>query len=324
MKHGKHLEKTKTLVPIKDKLHPRSLHRGRYDFKQLTQHSVELAPFVRPNPYGELGIDFADPVAVRIFNKALLSFYYQIKDWDIPAPFLVPPVPGRTDYIHYIADLLAENHQGAIPSGPQIKGLDIGVGANGIYPLVGHRLYGWSFIGSDISDKALLHLQKIIQANDLQQAIVLRKQFSTQQIFNGVYQSPERFHFTMCNPPFHSSPEAAQAGSLRKVRNLNKNKTEKVILNFGGENQELWCPGGERHFITQMIKESSAMPFSCLWYTTLVSKKENVGPLQQELRKMEVQVTKVISMGQGQKNSRILAWSFMNDKQRQDFMQNEG
>ena len=49
----------------KASLHPRNLHRERYDFVALVASSPELSPFVRKSPAGEATIDFADPVAVK-------------------------------------------------------------------------------------------------------------------------------------------------------------------------------------------------------------------------------------------------------------------
>ena len=138
--------------PFKEKpqLHPRNKHRGRYDFEKLTESNPELAPYVKLNPHNDLSIDFFNPDAVKMLNKALLKQYYDIANWDIPSHYLCPPIPGRADYIHHIADLLGSCNKGNIPSGNKIKCLDIGVGANCIYPLIGNKEYGWSFIGCDI------------------------------------------------------------------------------------------------------------------------------------------------------------------------------
>ena len=98
----------------KASLHPRNRHQGRYDFPQLIKSTPELGQFVILNPYGKESIDFADPAAVRVFNRALLKAFYGIAHWDIPADFLCPPVPGRADYVHFLADLLASHNQGCL------------------------------------------------------------------------------------------------------------------------------------------------------------------------------------------------------------------
>lgn len=40
------------------------------------------------------------------------------------------------------------------------------------------------------------------------------------------------------------------------------------MLNFGGQQQELWCEGGEVAFITQMIAESQQFGRQVKWFTS--------------------------------------------------------
>ena len=118
----------------------------------------------------------------------------------------------------------------------------------------------------------------------------------------------------MCNPPFHSSKEDASKGTLKKLRNLEKDaqpyQTKKdIILNFGGQANELWCNGGEALFIKRMIKQSIAYKTQVGWFTTLVSKKENLSKIYKQLDKLKV-TRKTINMTQGSKKSRFVAWKF--------------
>ena len=114
----------------------------------------------------------------------------------------------------------------------------------------------------------------------------------------------------ICNPPFHRSYADAQAGSRRKVENLKRKQVLNPVLNFGGKSKELWCEGGELKFIKTMMRESVAFGKQCGWFTAIVSKKDHVQPLEQTLFNIKATQTKVIPMGQGQKTSRIIAWSF--------------
>jgi len=136
-------------------LHPRNRHRERYDFKLLIDSCPELAPHVRMNPYSDESVDFFNPEAVKELNRALLNHYYDIEYWDIPPDYLCPPIPGRADYIHHIAELLGSCNRGKIPTGNQIRCLDVGAGANCIYPIIGNKEYGWSFVGSEIDPVAM-------------------------------------------------------------------------------------------------------------------------------------------------------------------------
>jgi 23S rRNA (adenine1618-N6)-methyltransferase len=308
------------IITIKSNLHPRNQHRLRYDFKQLIKLCPELKAFVAVNQHGIETIDFSNPEAVKTLNRALLVTYYDIQKWDIPKNYLCPPIPGRVDYVHYLADLLASSNNGIVPLGDTVLGLDIGVGANCIYPIIANAVYNWSFVGTDIDDKAIENCTKIIEANPkLIEAISLQLQTEARFIFKNIITPEDKFTFTICNPPFHRSLEEATQESLRKVNNLGDKKSTKPILNFGGHNAELWCDGGELGFITQMIYESAKYPMQCLWFTTLVSKQSHLNSLYKTLNKVNVVEIKTINMAQGQKTSRILAWTFLSESQQKEW-----
>jgi 23S rRNA (adenine1618-N6)-methyltransferase len=299
-------------MATKAKLHPRNQHREGYDFVRLVADLPELEAFTRLNPAGQTTIDFQDASTVRMLNRALLKSHYNIDFWDIPANYLCPSIPGRVDYIHYLADLLASDNGQEIPRGHHIKALDIGTGASLVYPLTGQSEYGWDFTGVDIDADALKSAQKICQLNKLD--ITLKHQKRPENTFRGVIDPQEMFHVTLCNPPFHASIEQANKGTQRKWRNLGKGHSTK--LNFGGQNAELWYPGGEIKFIARMIDQSMAFANQCLWFTTLVSKKDNLQPLNRILGKAKVADFKVVEMAQGQKVSRFVAWTYVKKSKR--------
>ncbi|ROL74499.1 23S rRNA (adenine(1618)-N(6))-methyltransferase RlmF [Pseudomonas vranovensis] len=307
----------------KPTLHPRNRHQGRYDFPQLIKSSPQLGQFMITNPHGKPSIDFANPDAVRVFNRALLKAQYGIQHWDIPADYLCPPIPGRADYIHVLADLLAEENGGEIPRGAQVQALDIGVGANCIYPLLGYSDYRWHFLGSDIDATALAAAGAIVQANNLGKAISLRQQSNRKHILLGLLKGDERFDLTLCNPPFHASREEATRGSQRKWRALGKAdpKRKLPVLNFGGQNNELWCEGGEIRFVSQLVAESASLGQQVLWFTSLVSKASNLPGIQAALKKAGAAEQRVVEMGQGQKQSRMIAWTFQDAVARQAWRQ---
>jgi len=304
----------------KDTLHPRNPHRFRYNFEKLIASLPDLTQYVFINEHSIETIDFANPDAVKSLNKAILIADYDIQNWDIPKNYLCPPIPGRADYIHYIADLLAESNNGTIPEGENIVGLDIGIGANCIYPIIGNEVYQWSFVGTDIDENAIQNCKKIITNNPkLVDAISLQLQVEPRYIFKNIILPEDKFAFTMCNPPFHSSMEEATKASLLKVTHLQLQQKNKPILNFGGQNSELWYEGGEIAFITQMIYESVKYPLQCFWFTTLVSKKDYLKSLYKTLNKVGAVEIKTIEMAQGQKTSRFIAWTFLSEKQQKDW-----
>ena len=317
MRPRRHTEKSPA-QPDRKGLHPRNLHRYGYDFPALLNSYPQLAQYVSKNAYGNLSIDFADPLAVKALNAALLKQHYTIVDWDIPEGALCPPIPGRADYIHYIADLLELDAPAAnrADASPGVTLLDIGTGANGIYPLIACQLYGWQCVGSDINPQSLDNVAAIIAKNPgLQERFTLRTQHDKNHIFEGIIQAGEFFDVSVCNPPFHASQEEALKGSRRKLNNLARNRGDKTAtsakLNFGGQAAELWCKGGEQAFLKKMIKESQAFSTQCCWFTSLVSKAENLKPATRLIRKLGAVDVREIEMKQGNKITRILAWTFI-------------
>ncbi len=330
---------TKSKIKPKASLHPNNPHQGRYDLPLLCKALPELSAHICQNPLGENTIDFSNPMAVKVLNKALLFHHYKLKYWDIPAGFLCPPIPSRADYIHHIAQLLNPDNSNNNPQkthNPQgIRALDIGTGANLIYPIIGVQAYGWRFTATDIDPVAVENAKFICQQNSsLKHKIRVQQQKNPQHIFQGIIKANDWFDVTICNPPFHSSMDEAMASNQRKQKNLADNKSKRGLqaghgkltnhttkdnsaksntinlLNFGGQKAELWCEGGEIAFLKRMAKESQQFAGNVGCFTTLVSKAENVKPLTDLLNKLGVTRLTEIPMQHGQKTTRVLAWGW--------------
>jgi len=300
----------------KTKLHLRNKNFEKYDLDALALSSPKLKKHIIKTKFNTQSIDFSNPIAVKELNTALLRYYYGINNWIFPKENLCPPIPGRADYIHYVADLLAENNLGKIPKGKKVTCLDIGIGASCIYPIIGVTEYGWQFLGSDVDARSIASAQKIINVNDsLKHMIKCTLQKNKKIIFEGVLKKDSQFDLVVCNPPFHSSIEEAQKASKRKIKNLTGEKVALAKLNFGGINNELIYEGGEFNFIQKMILESKIYSKNCAWFTTLVSKESNLNGLRNSLNKAKVNQIKIIPMGTGNKSTRILAWTFLSKKE---------
>lgn len=332
--------KVRKPAPIVKALHPRNAHNNGYDFDALVLSTPELSAYVGPNPYGNTSIDFANPMAVKQLNAALLKHHYGIDAWDIPQGYLCPPIPGRVDYLHYCADLLSLDLSRT--HNTEIRALDIGTGANGVYPLLGIQVYGWQFVASDIDLVSLENVGRIARLNPaLSSGLQLRHQQDPKAIFKGIIRGDEYFDITICNPPFHGSLAEASAGTQRKLANLSANRNRSrldnrsnkiqrpapdkaIALNFGGQKAELWCEGGELGFLANMINESQVFAGQCLWFTSLVSKSENLKPCYALLEKAQAIKVKTIEMQQGNKITRILAWTFLTSAQQRQWQQRRG
>lgn len=307
----------------KSELHPRNKHRQRYNFDLLIRHCADLAPYVQPNAYGDVSIDFFNPKAVLLLNTALLKTYYNMEYWEVPNGYLCPPVPGRADYIHYIADLLAgDTTADTLPElYKKINCLDIGTGANCIYPIIGINEYGWTFVASETDNTALEAAKGIVKRNAvLKGRVELRLQSNKEHIFTGIIKPDEKFDLVICDPPFHASAEEAEAATMRKIKNLKSKRENNPVRNFGGKNNELWYKGGEEQFIKYMVRQSKDYGKQCLWFSTLLSKSSSVEPVMHELFKAKAIETKTIPLSQGNKVSRIVAWSFHDSFERQQWI----
>ena len=246
-------------------------------------------------------IDFSDPKAVKELNVTLLEVHYGIQKWNFPDENLCPPIPGRVDYIHYVSDLLAES---SITD--KITILDIGTGATCIYPLLGAKEYDWNFVATDIDLDSLHIAQDIITDNNFDAKIILRQQFDEANILKGIIEKGDSFSAVICNPPFYKSETEAKGANARKSRNLGTN----AVRNFAGNNNELWYPGGEKAFLHNYLYQSSLYKDTSVWFTSLVSKKENIESLQKSGEKLKVKNFTIIPMHQGNKVTRIVAWQF--------------
>jgi 23S rRNA (adenine1618-N6)-methyltransferase len=296
-------------------LHFNNKHQGRYPFQELVEHYPPLKPYVLLNPSNVETIDFFDPEAVKMLNKALLKYYYGLEHWDIPEHYLCPPIPGRADYIHTIAAFLGVKKNVKQQVEPMFRCLDVGTGANCIYPIIGVHEYGWNFVGSEIDEKAIGNAEQLIALNgSLTGKVSIRKQDSREYIFRGILQAGEYFDLSICNPPFHASAAEAARGSLRKLNNLKQGRQKKVSLNFGGKANELWCKGGEKAFVGQMIRESVSYAKQCRWFSSLVSKESHLPLFYGMLKRIGAKKIETLAMGQGSKKSRILVWTFKEEE----------
>lgn len=284
--------------------HPKNKHNSGYNFKELIAILPELTAFVFTNKYGTETIDFANSKAVKLLNTALLKKHYGIEHWDFPDENLCPPIPGRVDYIHHLADLINDSN-----ISEDIQVIDVGTGATCVYPLLGNAVYNWKFLGTDIDNESLLIAKNVVDRNDLSDVIKFQLQPDEDQIFKGILNEDSKFTASMCNPPFYKSKDEAMGANARKLKGLGKSNSEG--RNFSGNANELWYVGGEKAFVHTYLYESSLFKKQCFWYTTLVSNKDNLQSMYSSLKKLGATEIKTIPLHQGNKVTRVVAWTFL-------------
>lgn len=374
-----------------EKMHPRNRHRGVFlDYSEFAEKYPYLKSYLRNARFGQCNINFRDPLALYSLSKAILKEFYGL-EFQLPVDenhrYLIPCVPSRANYLHHIADQLAdvdleataylkgdipgndtscedrnsgdtlythggdnrsrtttntvpcsavssstkwsskrrssrdfrshgsgetsscETSNGSPPSsapvntcsgsssintssesavssrltsdssrntddsvhplhGERVAVLDIGVGANCIYPLLGSREYGWRFVGSDVSEASLAVAERNVRMNALEGNISLRLQPRRENVFVNVVKPGEFYSLTMCNPPFHNSREQVNVCPVRVL---------------DAQDHEIMCEGGEWQFILNMIEESKIVCAQVLWFTTLVARAATVKQVKKHI-----------------------------------------
>lgn len=290
-------------------MHPQNPYSKRYDLKRLTKHYAALQKYIVLNPSSDETIDFSSSSSVYTLNKALLLADFKLEDYHLPTGYLIPPIPGRLDYLLHIQDFLLEKFNIAVDA--KLRGLDIGAGANGIYCILGAQYFNWTMVGTESDAKAVEIAKANIQhTKALQNKVEIRHQENKRFLFTTIIQSQERFDFTICNPPFHSSREEAVKGSFRKFKNLGgATNIKELSLNFEGQANELWCNGGEALFIKRLIKESILFKDQVKVFTSLVAKADNLPKIEKQLKKSKANYH-IIPMEQGHKKTRCILWWF--------------
>ncbi|CAA0807760.1 methyltransferases [Striga hermonthica] len=302
-------------------IHPRNKYADNTpDFGLLASSYPSFEQYVFYSHDGRPKIDWTDFNATRELTRVLLLHDHGI-NWWIPDGQLCPTVPNRSNYIHWIEDLLASDIIGVSKSDDDvIKGFDIGTGANCIYPLLGASVLGWKFVGSDITDVAVEWANRNVESNpnisdlieirrvgteDITSQVEelqtggsagLRRSYNGPPVLLGVVKDGEIFDFCMCNPPFFETME--EAGLNPKT-------------SCGGTLEEMVCFGGELAFITRIIEDSVKLKHTFRWYTSMVGRKYNLSILVSELWNVGATVVKTTEFVQGRTSRWGLAWSFL-------------
>ncbi|XP_010472086.1 PREDICTED: methyltransferase-like protein 16 isoform X2 [Camelina sativa] len=290
------------------------------DFANLASLYPSFKPFVFFSGGGRPRIDWTDYNATRELTRILLLHDHGV-NWWIPDGQLCPTVPNRSNYIHWINDLLSSESFGGGDGSSKVKGFDIGTGANCIYPLLGASLFGWTFVASDFTLVALDWAEKNVKSNphisdliEIRDSKVLLPQCSEEAattvqsvddnkscsiepaVLVGVVKENETFDFCMSNPPFFETFE--ESGLNPKT-------------SCGGTPEEMVCSGGEQAFVSRIIQDSAVLRQRFRWYTSMLGKKATLKLLISKLWEVGVTVVKTTEFAQGHTSRWGLAWSFM-------------
>ncbi|CAO2644162.1 RNA N6-adenosine-methyltransferase METTL16 [Lemmus lemmus] len=284
----------------------KSMHaRNRYkdkppDFAYLASKYPDFKQHIQINLNGRVSLNFKDPEAVRALTCTLLREDFGLSI-DIPLERLIPTVPLRLNYIHWVEDLIG--HQDSDKST-----LRRGTGASCIYPLLGATLNGWYFLATEVDDMCFNYAKKNVEQNNLSDLIKVVKVPQKTLLMDALKEESEIIYdFCMCNPPFFANELEAQG-----VNSRNSRRPPPSSVNTGGIT-EIMAEGGELEFVKRIIHDSLQLKKRLRWYSCMLGKKCSLAPLKEELRIQGVRKVTFTEFCQGRTMRWALAWSFYDD-----------
>ena len=273
------------------------------DFSILIKEYPELKNFlkIQSDDIGQYSFDWSKKELSLLMTKHILNYYFKIEYYSIPNNFLIPPVPSRLNYINMIHSLLTSfNLINEKNNENEIIGVDIGTGANIIYPLLGHSVYNWKFICSEINEEAYENALKIINNNKLEEYIKLIKQKYKNNILIGVINREEKYTFTMCNPPYYDYEEEIKF----------EDKIKDCEYNF----DEIYFKNGEFGFFNRLFDESVCYYKNIFLFTILIGKKSNAEKIYDKIsNEKNVKYFDMKRIKTGNNMRYIIYWSFFNN-----------
>lgn len=286
-------------------MHARNRYKDKPpDFAYLASKYPDFKQHVQPSLNGRVSLNFKDPEAVRALTCTLLREDFGLSI-DIPLERLIPAVPSRLNYIHWVEDLIG--HQDSDKSTLR-RGIDIGTGASCIYPLLGSTLNGWYFLATEVDDMCFNYAKKNVEQNNLSDLIKVVKVPQKTLLMDALKEESEIvYDFCMCNPPFFANQLEAKG-----VNSRNPRRPPPSSVNTGGVT-EIMAEGGELEFVKRIIHDSLQLKKRLRWYSCMLGKKCSLAPLKKELRIQGVPKVTYTEFCQGRTMRWALAWSFYDD-----------
>uniref|UniRef100_A0AAR2INL7 Methyltransferase like 16 n=1 Tax=Pygocentrus nattereri TaxID=42514 RepID=A0AAR2INL7_PYGNA len=107
-------------MALNKSMHPRNRYKDKPpDFAYLASKYPDFQKHVQINLLGRVMLNFKDPEAVRALTCTLLKEDFGLTI-EIPLERLIPTVPLRLNYIHWVEDLTEGQ-------GSSRRGIDIGI-----------------------------------------------------------------------------------------------------------------------------------------------------------------------------------------------------
>ncbi|KAL6471149.1 hypothetical protein MHYP_G00197990 [Metynnis hypsauchen] len=287
-------------MALNKSMHPRNRYKDKPpDFAYLASKYPDFQKHVQTNLVGRVMLNFKDPEAVRALTCTLLKEDFGLTI-EIPLERLIPTVPLRLNYIHWVEDLTEGQ-------GSPRRGIDIGTGASCIYPLLGASMNGWYFLATEVDDICYNYAKKNVEQNNMADLIKVVKVPQKTLLMDALKEESFVYDFCMCNPPFFANQLEAKG-----VNSRNSRRPPPSSVNTGGVT-EIMAEGGELEFVKRIIHDSLQLKRRLRWYSCMLGKKCSLAPLKEELRKQGVPKVTHTEFCQGRTMRWALAWSFYED-----------
>ncbi|XP_065187186.1 RNA N6-adenosine-methyltransferase mettl16-like [Sycon ciliatum] len=289
-------------------MHPRSRYcNARPEFTQLASKHAGF----NAASHGGKRINFKSEQFQRELTRALLEVDFGLQV-ELPHDRLVPAVPQRLNYLHWVEDLVTggDDAAGHIPRGSTVRGVDIGTGASAIFSLLASKLNGWSMVATEVDSTSIDYALANVKRNDMEQSIdvvrVSPDEFLLAPLSRTCFPGDVQFLFCMCNPPFFSSEKEASGCNSRPNR-------PQPSATCTGAGTEMVVDGGEVHFVGRILQDSLVLKDRIRWYTSMLGKKSSVAALKRTLTDSQVPCVETTEFVQGKTRRWGIAWSFCND-----------
>ncbi|XP_061136201.1 RNA N6-adenosine-methyltransferase mettl16 [Syngnathus typhle] len=288
-------------MSLNKSMHPRNRYKDKPpDFAYLASKYPEFQEHVHTNLSGRAVVNFKEPEAVRALTCTLLKEDFGLSI-EIPLERLIPTVPLRLNYIHWVEDLVDGQKQ-------RRRGIDIGTGASCIYPLLGATMNSWFFLATEVDDICFDYATRNVKQNHLSDLVKVVKVPQKTLLMDALKEETEIvYDFCMCNPPFFANQLEANGVNSRNAR-----RPPPSSVNTGGVT-EIMAEGGELEFVKRIIHDSLQLKKRLRWYSCMLGKKCSLTPLKEELRKQGVPKVTHTEFCQGRTMRWALAWSFYDD-----------
>uniref|UniRef100_A0A2M4CSP7 U6 small nuclear RNA (adenine-(43)-N(6))-methyltransferase n=1 Tax=Anopheles darlingi TaxID=43151 RepID=A0A2M4CSP7_ANODA len=285
-------------------MHPRNRYREKPDYQELVKQFPELAKVAIVDLNGKVKLDYKNKEAVQLLTKCLL-----LKDFgltlELPPNKLVPTLPLRLNYIHWLEDIGTASAW--METRKDVHGIDIGCGASCIYPLLAvvQSKHRWNMLAIEKNELSLISARANVTGNRLNDYITVVPQAAegSTLLLDVLKNFPDtKFDFCMCNPPFYDSAANQEVNNRTGKRKEPTNATS-------GSGEELCTLGGEVQFVGQLIRESLELKDRISVYTTMIGHKQSYEAILRHLKRSNIHNVTMNRLCQGNTTRWSVAWS---------------